>query len=446
MNPLVGRVFLTRFAMLFGGRLTGAVITFISSLLIVRHFGSEGLAEIALLISAIGILGVFLGAGFNRVGGIFAAAYATKQQLALLKGYVLTGSAHIIVGSVAAVILVALLAAFPGAGIPKLALIVCAGAAGAAGLYLSGSIMIGLKQQPRGLLPDSLLRPMLFIAILLVLTRTIDENAIVSVAIGYVATIWMALGLAVAVSWRWWVQISAVTAAFERPIWRRAAYPWAAISLSWDYLIDAMILITGLLAQRYEVAILYVCFRFRVLAGFGLRSILMLFIPEIVGSEIEGDSAQMKQRLMQINLLSCAYVGVVLIVLALTGRWLLGLFGNEIADGYAALMIVALALVPSAVFGPAPQILAIHNLHLASAIIMGAGLAMAVALLLLLFPTFGINGAAAAYLLANFAVYVALWGYVRRRIGIDCSVLALKASLSERSVIVDPDSQSSATG
>ena len=43
---------------------------------------------------------------------------------------------------------------------------------------------------------------------------------------------------------------------------------------------------------------------------------------------------------------------------------------------------------------------------------------------------YGVTGAAAAYALANLAVYVVLWRYVRYRTGIDCSVFAVKTGLS----------------
>ncbi len=377
MNSPVGRTYLTRFALLFGGRLVGAVAMFFATLLIARYFGADALAEFALLVSAMGILSVFLGAGFNRVGGIFSAAYAAKRQLPRLKGFLFTGSGHIIAGSVAVLVLVGILAAFPTAGLPEVTLrsglLVIAGAAAIAALYLCGSIMVGLGQQPRGLLPDTLIRPLLFFVILVVLTRTAEQDVVSSVAMAYVATIWLALVLALILSRRRWLAIAANKAEFQHRVWRRAAYPWAAISLTWDYLIEVIILVAGLLAQRHEVAILYVCFRFRVLAGFGMRSILMLFLPEITGFKVEGKVAQMKRRLLQVNLLSCAYVAGVLVAFALVGRWLLGLFGDDIASGYAVLMIVGLALVPAAVFGPAPHILAIHNMHMISALVMTGG-------------------------------------------------------------------------
>ncbi len=100
------------------------------------------------------------------------------------------------------------------------------------------------------------------------------------------------------------------------------------------------------------------------------------------------------------------------------------------AGGYAALMVVALAMLSVAMFGPAPQILAIHNAHTGSAIVMNGGMAITVALMLGFYPVFGIVGVAAAYTIGSFAVSLVLWRYTLHRTGIDCSIFALKTGLA----------------
>ena len=320
---LAPRPLIARFSMLFGGRLVGAVAMFASNLLIARFYGAGSLADFALLISGMGILTVFLVAGFDRVGSYFAAEYEAKQRPDLLKGFLAAGLQYVVRGLLAAVVLVAVLASIRPDGLPDISLrdglLACAGAAGIALTYLFASALVGLKRPLTGVLPDTLLRPVLFLISVVALIAAAGDAGLVPVAFAYVGLMWLSLTVLAVLSWKKWRQIAASKTAVDYTRWRRAAYPWAAISLSSDYLIDVMILIAGVIARRPEVAILYVCFRFRTLATFGMQSILALLIPDIVATKAQNNAASMNGRLMQVNLLTLAYVVGVLVVFAIAG-------------------------------------------------------------------------------------------------------------------------------
>lgn len=422
---------LGRFSALFGGRLAGAVAMLATTLLIANFFGAAALAEFALYTSAVSILSVVLLIGFSQVGTLFAAEYAAKRQLGRLKGFIITSIAHIAAGAAIVAAAGGLLVAFlPQAvspeRLPFFALTWLAAIA-TAGLYLVGSIMVGLKQQVRGLLPETLLRPVMLLVFVLLAAIAATVDDILTILMLHALTIWMSFGVALFLARGKLAELRALPAAFEPARWRRAAYPWMAISVSWDFMIDMLVLLTGLIAERTDVAVLYVCFRLRVLAGFGMRSIYLLMISSVAGSKAVGELQMMKWRLGEINLASIAYAVALMIVFAVAGTWLLGWFGEEMAVGYTALLVIASVMVSRAVFGPAPAVLAMHNLHMASAIIMVAGLGVATALVLVLYPLYGVLGVAIAYATANFLVMGILWRHAKAKTGVDCSIFAAGA-------------------
>ncbi len=419
---------LARFSALFGGRLAGAVAMLATTLLIANFFGAAALAEFALYTSAVSILSVVLLIGFSQIGTLFAAEYSAKQQLGRLKGFIITSIAHVAAGAAIVAAAGGLLVAFAPhlvspERLPFFALTWLAAIA-TAGLYLIGSIMVGLKQQVRGLMPETLLRPVMLLAFVLLAAIAAAVDDIITILMLHALTIWMSLGVALFLARSKLAELLALPAAFEPGRWRRAAYPWMVISVSWDFMIDMLVLLTGLIAERTDVAVLYVCFRLRVLAGFGMRSIYLLMISNVAGSKAVGELQLMKWRLGEINLASIIYAAAVMIVFTLTGTWLLSWFGEEMMVGYAALLVIASAMVSRAVFGPAPAVLAMHNLHLASAIVMFAGLAVAATLVLTLYPHYGVLGVAIAYAVANFLVMGVLWRHAKAKTGVDCSIFA----------------------
>ncbi len=417
-----------RFASLMGGRVVGAAAMFFASLVIARGFGPERLAEFALVVSAIGVLSVVLGAGFHRIGAIYTAKFTARAEPQFVGAFMGTAFRHILVGGsliAATAVAIALTGwrPLPGLG-PTEALLILAGAAGTAVLYLLSSVMVGMRRQVRAILPDALIRPSLFLVTLIVLVVLWRGAPLAMIGLAYVVTIWLAVAAVLVLSRSQWRALFAQPAATPRREWRRAAYPWAVISLSWDYLIDVLILVAGIVGSQYEVAVLYVCFRFSVFAAFGLRSILSLFLPDLSGAEATGDRGELGQRLMQVDAASVAFVVIVIAAFAVAGPILLGLFGETMRAGHGALIVVAIGLVPPAIFGPAPQLLTMRGHHTVSATVMAAGMVFAIAATWVLLPALGVIGAAIAFATANFFVYAALWRITLTRTGIDGSLFA----------------------
>ncbi len=190
----------------------------------------------------------------------------------------------------------------------------------------------------------------------------------------------------------------------------------------WDLFIEVHIILAGVLASAAEVAVLHVAFRFRVLAGFGMRSLYALYLPTIVTLNTQKNNAELLLQLNKVNRLAFAYACAVMLLFMLTGSLLMGLFGAEFEQGWVLLLVVSSTLLVRAVFGPAPSILAMQGHQKISAVVMVICLGLSVGGSFLLYPAAGILGIALSYALANLIGSVALWVLARNLTGINCAL------------------------
>lgn len=422
------RGFLARFSILVSGRLAGAVATFALNLLIIRLLGVDALADYAVFVSISGVLAVCLFLGFNSVASFFAAEYHNSKSFDLLKGFAVRAIKNGL--AMIAVLLAGFIVywtVYPvDVGFDHIVYlgIVVLTAAGLATLNLNSAIQVGLKRPLAGLLPDTLLRPAILIggAVLLLYGQWITDVS------GIIALACVAAWLAVAAVLVWDANFRGRFREFEgrgeSGRWYRAAFPWLGTTLLWDHMIDLVILIASLMAGSVEIAILHICFRYRVLAGFGMRTIHTLMMPEITEQTLRKNASALRRKLFLTNIASIGYSLGVLAVFAVIGHWLLGLFSQEVEAGYPVLLAVTLTMLARSVFGPAPLILAVHNQHMVTMFVSLAGLAVAVLWMALAYRELGIMAAASGYTAGNLLVSAVLWRYARLKTGVDSSIFA----------------------
>ncbi len=135
-------------------------------------------------------------------------------------------------------------------------------------------------------------------------------------------------------------------------------------------------------------------------------------------------------------------LGMALLIL-LTGKLLLSLFGADFADGYPLLFILVIGIVTRAAIGPAESVLNMSGHQNVCAAIYGVTLLVNVTLNLTLIPKFGLYGAAWATTIAMIFEAAALYSLTLRRLGIHMFVFsthppASHASTSQDSVTQTP--------
>lgn len=414
------------FGSIFASRIAGAAALFAVNLLIVRYLGLESLATFAIFVSLVSIVSTLVSAGFSAIAPIYVAEYSSKKQPELLNGFVRTALKQgiLLAGVVAALIaLLTVLFLGPQGHIPAgMAPALVAAASASALLGFNGAVLVGMKKQVSGLLPETFVRPILFLIFTFVFVSLGLITSIGGVVWLLTVSIWITLGLVMFRDRNLHREISSTYSTTDQDRWRSASRPWMGISLLWDFMIDIVLLLTSLFAGSVEIAILHVCFRYRVLVGFGMRTIHTLLMPEIAEGSAIGDNDLVSAKLRQLNIASLAYSLAVLAGFAVLGDWLLGIFSIDDAGALSILLLVSATLIIRSVFGPAPLVLAIHQLHKITLWISLAGVLAAIAFIASTFSSLGILSAAIAYSGANLFISAALWQIAKRKTGIDCSV------------------------
>ncbi|MEM7214181.1 MAG: hypothetical protein AAF423_01465 [Pseudomonadota bacterium] len=417
-----------RFLFLFSARIAGAASLFVVNLLIVRYLGLEALASYAVFVSLVSITAIIISSGFTAIAPILVAEYSEKKQPELVKGFVNLAVKH---GSMCFAAIFALIAGLylsdikiPIVGNMEMGVAVLIAAGASAVLGFNGAVLVGMKKQVSGTVPETFARPVLFTVFtgLLLFTGHITQASTIMWL--YALSVWLVFGLVLLRDRKIRGSFSAIEETSDTKRWRRAALPWTGISLLWDFMIDLMLLLASLLAGSVEIAILHICFRYRVLAGFGMRTIHTLLMPDITGHAVSGDQLATRRKISQVNLASLIYSSLVLLGFAAIGQQLLGLFSAEAVSGLPILLIVSATMLVRSIFGPAPLLLAIHNHHLVTLAVSLFTTLLAVVFVLLTYGNLGILAVAIGYTGANLIASVALWYMAKKKTGIDCSILA----------------------
>ncbi len=417
------------FGLLVGARVLGAASLFAANLLIVHYLGFEALSTYAIFVSLMSVTAVLISAGFTPVAPIFIAEYAKLDQPELRKGF--TNNAYRQGAILLFVLSFGLIAAyFSGAlvhfeGNLLLGFAALSGAAATAVLGFNSAVLVGMKQQVSGLVPETLFRPLSFLILATLFLASGVAVSIEQILWLLVASIWIALGFFFFWNRKHLRGFSELDGKSDRSRWRNAALPWMGITLLSDFLIDIILLCISIMAGSIEIAILHVCFRYRVLAGFGMRTIHMLMMPEITEESVAGNRAGLQKKLRQVNLASLAYSTVVMLVFAVLGRFLLGIFSTQATGSVAVLLVVSATMIIRAVFGPAALILAIHNFHGMTLKISVLSVIIAISFILIGYGSIGIMAAAIGYTMANLILSACLWAYAKHKTGIDCSMFSI---------------------
>ena len=117
----------------------------------------------------------------------------------------------------------------------------------------------------------------------------------------------------------------------------------------------------------------------------------------------------------------CAAIAMLGIVL--TGRQVLGFFGEDFAVGYATLLVLTSTQLVRSALGPVAELLGVTGHQDTSLKVCGVSLALTVLSSVVMVPVFGILGAAVTVLVVTTLSLVWMHAIVVSRIGVAPSVL-----------------------
>jgi O-antigen/teichoic acid export membrane protein len=207
--------------------------------------------------------------------------------------------------------------------------------------------------------------------------------------------------------------------------WVRGSVPFAVIYAAQHLASFADVLVLSFFVHPEEIAIYFAATRI-------IQVVNLVPFAATVGTahlfsarHALGDHEGLQRLCRHVTWTTFAISLVAVAIAVGVGHWLLHMFGDGFEAGYAPLVILAAGVIVRVATGPAEDVLNMTGSGSVSAstylVIVPVNVALAVALII----PFGVNGAAAASAIALVLRGSWLALAVRRRLGVDTSLLAL---------------------
>ncbi len=208
-------------------------------------------------------------------------------------------------------------------------------------------------------------------------------------------------------------------------VWRTTAFQLTVFSTTMLVIGQIDVVAAGALLGPEAAASYSTASRISKFVPFGLTAINIALAPMAARLFHAGRI----DELQRVTLRAAAAIFVTTVPLAIGaivyGRSLLGLFGPEFVAGYGALVLLTLGRAVNALCGPTSILLTMSGNQRDATLIAVGSAVLDGSLLLILVPSFGLLGAAAATATTTVAWNLALLFMVRRRMGIRPTLFAL---------------------
>lgn len=293
-------------------------------------------------------------------------------------------------------------------------------------LFCAG-ILAGLKRPALSELPESVTKPILLSGVLMIGWMSAPsvgpEVAAVGYLLGSVAAALLGWRLVLRYAGRSVESLAPLAHDEDAVAWTRMArhiFIMALVTLVLDRF-DLFLL--GWYVDAGSIGIYNVTTRLAQLVGFILLVSNTMMGPLIAQHYQRAEGEELQRLLNFAGRIVTALTLLVLIGVAVAGKWVLSWYGSEFAAGYSALLLLSAGQFMNAAFGPVGLMLNMTGRTSAALRIVTVSSVICVLLNLVLVPLYGIEGAAVST--ATGMVAWNLWMYlqVRRDMGYDPSGL-----------------------
>lgn len=410
---------------------TGAGLIFVSELVLARVLGAGSYGLFAMVMAWLQVLATFALLGSNHLLLRLVPTYVATQEWPLLGGLLRYCSRITLVFGLAiflaGVVLLTMLGEYV-ADETRRAFLVGLAAVPVAALSLQRqAVLRGLHRVAAALSPELIVRP-----VLLMLT-------VAGMAWGLGMTVSASVGLAMNgaaliatfLFGRYWqnqavpAQTCTVLPAVKPGDWLRIAGPLFLISGMQLLIVRLDIMLLGVLAGHEDAGRYAAASRISDLIVFALASANVVVAPLIAGLHARNDIAGMQTMLVSlakgVTLLTIPLVAVIV----LFGKSLLGFFGHGYEAVYLPLLILVCGQIVNALSGPVDFVMSMTGQQVNMLKILAIATGLNAVFNLLLIPQFGPVGAAVATAGTTVFWNLAMRRAVRRKLGIDASVLVL---------------------
>jgi len=410
-------------------KIAGAGLLFGLHVLLARLLGVSQYGIYVYAITWINILAILCLLGFQTSLVRFIAEYKAKQQWGLLQGIIRRSTQavlafSILVGIIAAIIIFFLrhrlsgelaIAFYIGFGsLPIFAL-----------CRLREASLRALKHVVQSELLLKIIRPALLASFVGFLFMTVSNSlrATHVISCNLAALVIVFFTGTVLLQSKLHKDVHKAKPEYTQKQWLKVSLPLLLIASMAMVLSQTDIIMVGAIRGADEAGIYSAASRISNLVVFGLMAINAILAPMI--SELYHTGQ--KQKLQRIITLAAKGIFVftlmVSIILAVSGKFVLSLFGLEFVIAFVPLLILLSGQVINSLAGSVGLIMTMTgHQNQAGAIIAGSA-AVNIVLNVLLIPLFGLTGAAVSTAFTMILWNIAMLIYVQRRLGINSTII-----------------------
>jgi O-antigen/teichoic acid export membrane protein len=353
----------------FAIRAAGVLLMTVVTVLFTRLMGAEEYGRLAFLLSGSFIIVLFAGLGLPTASNRLVPRYLARGRVEAAGHYLVLGLAVVALmaaagGAAFAVAMSLLPGIFGEYRFPVLAII---------GLVVTVALMRFVSESSRGFglslagfLAESItVRCLLLPALLTYLAAGLPLAAGPALNL-YVAAQALAVVIVLILVAR---QVRLGRRSLRRRPWRlyRA---WLGVSfvmlvtpVYYFLLFETDIVLLGILAGPYEVGLYQVARRLAELTVFCAGAASSVGLPRLARAHAERRQDRVQSTIDVMNLISVGSTGVVVLALVAVGPFALQIFGPEFAQGYPALIVLALGRLAAVLLGPASDLLLMTGHH-----------------------------------------------------------------------------------
>jgi O-antigen/teichoic acid export membrane protein len=414
----------TAFSFIIQG--VGAVLVLIVELLLARLLGLAQFSIYATVAAWIYLLGLMATLGLNQLLLRFVPTYLAKNEISSLKGVVRRSNVWVLLSSTAIIFLGTItLKIFNVSEILFLPFIIALISIPFLALSsLRQAVLRGLGKFTHALLPDFILKPLLFITFLGCFVGFSNQNITVvnALVLSLLATF---IAFGVGTFWQHKYLpfgIKKATAAYYNREWFLVAMPLlSVIGLNLiSYRIDIVML--GLIAGVKDVGTYSAASRISDVVVFGLVSANAVVVPTIAklfsSNKLVELQAILKRASKGILLFTLPFAIIILIF----GREILDLFGPGFSEGYYPLVILVLGHTFSVLAGPVGAIMMMTGHQNSMAKIASISAVINLSLSVMLIHFFGMIGAAISTCVSLLALNFLMLRFVKKTLLIEPTI------------------------
>ena len=293
-------------------------------------------------------------------------------------------------------------------------------------LSTKSAALRGLGNVLSGILIDVVLRPALLV-LLVIAVVTLPAISLSPELVIKLTVVSALVAYAAGVTWLYRVRPSGVVDVkpqYDSRSWIAAAWPMALSQGFQQINRHTDLLLIGVLVSSPDVGVYRIAAQGALLVSLGLTALNMLVAPYIANLHARGEFDKLQKIARRTAQASLAFAVPAVLGFVISGeKLLITIFGEAFSAAWLPLLILGLGQIANAGFGSVGLLLNMTGHERDVLRMVAVAAVLNVLLNLILIPSFGVNGAAAATSISLVLWNVLLWRLVRRRLGIRCSAI-----------------------